>query len=302
MRVVDAAVEDGDADALPGEPGRLDRLAADVWDGLAERHPVVVDWVDRDDRGVGRELRQRLCIHAQHDHVGGAAGATQDLERAVEALRRRDEPVLLGPRLLVLGLRGDGAGGGEVDSRVRGQAHDDLLRPLGATQRGRQRGGGHVSGHGHRELEILDPLRERARGTRLWIDREHGRRDGQGERRTDEDGGEASLATGHGSLLVRMDVVSRVIRAARGALTALFRTVLLREWAAPALNAVQSGENSALVIPARTTSMLVPNRFRVRPAASPPVPGPPPPTGRAGPSRRRSARSRSPSPCPRCRG
>ncbi len=196
--VVDAAVENGDADALAVVPGSLDGGAAHVRDGLLQGHLVVDDRLDLDDRRVGGELDEGLRVDAEHHDVGGPAGAAQDPRGAVEPPGGRNDLVLLRARLLVLRLLRGRALGGHVDGGSLGQADDHLLGSPGGPQ-------GRVDlvagGHGGRarglELELLDPLRERSIRPLRRVRGERRRGDRHGERGADEGGDESPPTTGH---------------------------------------------------------------------------------------------------------
>ena len=73
--VVDAAVDDADADALAGHAGVLDRLGADVRHGLVEGLLVVDDRADRDDVRIGRELRDLGGVDPERRRGSWPAGS-----------------------------------------------------------------------------------------------------------------------------------------------------------------------------------------------------------------------------------
>ncbi len=128
VRVVRAAVQDGDVHALALPALVLDHLAAHVRDGLGEVERVVPDGDDRDDVAALGELVEGLDVSLEHDDVRGLAGAAEDRDVLVDRLGLRDDAGLLRARGAVGVLLGVDAAPGLEDGRRSGQAHDDALR------------------------------------------------------------------------------------------------------------------------------------------------------------------------------
>ena len=86
MRVVDAAVDDGDANALAASAEIMRRVGADVRHGLGEIQAVVGHADHAHDRGVASELRQIRGVDAQYHRIGGQLHGSYDFR-----IRRRRE-------------------------------------------------------------------------------------------------------------------------------------------------------------------------------------------------------------------
>jgi hypothetical protein len=84
--VVDAAVDDGDTNALAARAEIMRRLGADVRHGLGKVQAVVGHADHARDRGVTSELRQIGGVDAQHHRIGGQLHGSHDFR-----IRRRRE-------------------------------------------------------------------------------------------------------------------------------------------------------------------------------------------------------------------
>jgi len=140
VRVVNAAVEHGDFDALATFAlAHHDwRFSADVGDRLGQVQFVVDDWIDGDDRGVGRDHGECGGVNVQDERVQRELGPAEDLDGWVNALDVVENTVLLDHDRLGFALHryevlreGRCLGGG------RGiQANDDLAAAGGIPKLG----------------------------------------------------------------------------------------------------------------------------------------------------------------------